>query len=399
MFWTIAVVLTLVTIVIATYPLMRKERKLDSANAYDMTIYKSQLQEIEGDVERGLIDETEAEAARAEVARRLIGAQDALEKESESDRKTLAATASVSHVESGRLNLRFAVVAIALLIPFLSLGLYFTLGSPELPAQPLQARLSKPPETQSLTELVASAEKKLAANPDDLEGWKRMAPVYARMRRTDDAIKAYRNILRLEGESVEALSDLGEVLVIKNAGVVNDEARELFQRANLLDATAPKPRFFLAIALGQSGETRDAIEKWQALVADSAEGAPWIPFAKEQIAALQKRNASGSTTEREKAQSPLAGPSKEDVDNAAELTAEDRQQMIEGMVSNLADRLNSEGGTADEWVRLIRAELVLNRPDMAAKTVTRALDALQSDVDGLEKVKASARSLGVSIDQ
>ena len=82
MFWTIAVVLTLVTIAIVIYPLMRKERELDSADAYDLKIYKSQLQEIEGDVERGLIDETEAESARAEVARRLIGAQDALEKKS-----------------------------------------------------------------------------------------------------------------------------------------------------------------------------------------------------------------------------------------------------------------------------------------------------------------------------
>ena len=172
-----------------------------------------------------------------------------------------------------------------------------------------------------------------------------------------------------------------------------------FKRANLLDATAPKPRFFLAIAEGQSGEVKDAIEKWQALIADSAEDAPWIPFANEQIAALQKRVAAGSTDNGEAAQAPLAGPSKEDVDNAAEMTAEDRQQMIKGMVANLADRLNSEGGTADEWVRLIRSELVLNRPDMAAKTVTRALDALQSDVDGLEKVKAAARSLGVSIDQ
>ena len=210
--------------------------------------------------------------------------------------------------------------------------------------------------------------------------------------------------MRIEGESVETLSDLGEVLVIQDAGVVNAEAQELFQRANLLDATAPKPRFFLAIALGQVGQEREAIKKWQELVDDSAEDAPWIPFAKNQIAALEKRLASpaegkdGYASSAESG-SGLANPSKEDVQNAAEMTAEERQQMIEGMVSNLAERLNSDGGTPDEWVRLIRAELVLNRPDMAAKTVTRALDALQSDVEGIEKVKAAARSLGVSITQ
>nr|WP_321463408.1 c-type cytochrome biogenesis protein CcmI [uncultured Cohaesibacter sp.] len=404
MFWTIAVVLTLVTIVFAIYPLMRKERKLESASAYDLTIYKSQLKEIDGDVERGLIDEAEAESARAEVARRVIGAQDALDKERTATRSD-GSSGVGSQPERDRVSLRVAVTTIALFIPLLSLGIYFALGSPDLEGQPLQARLSKPPEQQSLTELVASAERKLAANPDDLEGWKKMAPVYARMRRTEDAILAYRNILRLEGESVDALSDLGEVLVIRDAGVVKDEARALFQRANMLDATAPKPRFFIAIALGQTGEEREAILRWQALVDDSAEGAPWIPFANEQIAALQKRIASKSVADANPSNAPqtegaaLPNPSKEDVDSASEMSAEDRQQMIAGMVANLAERLKTEGGTADEWVRLIRAELVLNRPDMAAKTVTRALDALQSDIDGLEKVKAAARSLGVSIDQ
>ncbi len=402
MFWTIAVVLTLVTMAVAIYPLLRKERKIESANAYDLTIYKSQLKEIDGDVERGLIDEAEADAARAEVARRLIGAQDALDKESSEMRPNRDALSSEE--DSGTSNLKFAVVVIALLIPLLSSGLYFALGSPGLQSQPLQLRLSKPPEQQSLTELVASAERKLSRNPDDLAGWKGLAPIYARMRRTEDAIVAYRNILRIEGESVETLSDLGEVLVIQDAGVVNAEAQELFQRANLLDAAAPKPRFFLAIALGQVGQEREAIKKWQELVDDSAEDAPWIPFAKNQIAALEKRLASpaegkdGNASAAESG-SGLANPSKEDVQNAAEMTAEERQQMIEGMVSNLAERLNSDGGTPDEWVRLIRAELVLNRPDMAAKTVTRALDALQSDVEGIEKVKAAARSLGVSITQ
>ncbi|WP_319495809.1 c-type cytochrome biogenesis protein CcmI [uncultured Cohaesibacter sp.] len=402
MFWTIAVVLTLATMAVAIYPLLRKERKIESANAYDLTIYKSQLKEIDGDVERGLIDRAEADAARAEVARRLIGAQDALDKEARGAHSNSDASSSID--EAGPSNLKLAVVAIVLLIPLLSSGLYFALGSPDLQSQPLQARLSKPPEQQSLTELVASAERKLANNPDDLLGWKRLAPVYARMRRTEDAIVAYRNILRLEGESVGALSDLGEVLVIQDAGVVKAEAQELFQRANLLDAKAPKPRFFLAIALGQEGQEQEAIKKWQELVDDSAEDAPWIPFAKNQIAALEKRLASpaegnGGNASSAAASGGLANPSKEDVQNAAEMTAEERQQMIEGMVSNLAERLNSAGGTPDEWVRLIRAELVLNRPDMAAKTVTRALDALQSDVEGMEKVKAAARSLGVSITQ
>ena len=410
MFWTIAVLLTLVIVAVTIYPLLRKERQLNSANAYDVTIYRSQLKEIDGDVERGLIDVAEAEAARAEVARRLIGAQDALDKEGQVQNGSTGAPDQEETSDSRNSNLKFAVVAVALLIPILSLGLYFALGSPNLEGQPLQARLSKPASEQSLSELVATAERKLAREPDDLVGWKKIAPIYARMRRTQDAIFAYSNILRLEGESVDALSDLGEVMVIRDAGVVSRKAKELFERANLLDAKAPKPRFFLAVALGQSGQEQEAIDEWASLVEDSPEGAPWVPFAKGQIAALEKRlsdavaagqNDTSGETAQQKASggTSLSGPSQDDVEAASEMTAQERQDMVENMVANLAERLNSEGGSADEWVRLIRAELVLNRPDMAAKSVIRALDAMQSDVDGLEKVKAAARSLGLSINQ
>jgi cytochrome c-type biogenesis protein CcmH len=69
------------------------------------------------------------------------------------------------------------------------------------------------------------------------------------------------------------------------------------------------------------------------------------------------------------------------------------------MVTTLSERLESEGGSAEEWVQLIRAELVLKRPDKAAKTVNKALEALRSDVSGMEKIKAAARSLGLSANQ
>ena len=38
---------------------------------------------------------------------------------------------------------------------------------------------------------------------------------------------------------------------------------------------------------------------------------------------------------------------------------------IEAMVSGLAQRLESEGGTVDEWVRLVRSYTVLGRMDEA----------------------------------
>jgi cytochrome c-type biogenesis protein CcmH len=43
------------------------------------------------------------------------------------------------------------------------------------------------------------------------------------------------------------------------------------------------------------------------------------------------------------------------------MTPEDRQAMIEGMVAQLSDRLASDGGSVEDWERLIRSLAVLER--------------------------------------
>ncbi|SNZ07129.1 c-type cytochrome biogenesis protein CcmI [Cohaesibacter gelatinilyticus] len=388
MFWIFAALLTALAVMVILYPLSRKQKKLDSAEAYDLTVYKSQLKEIDADVKRGLIAASEADAARAEVARRLIYTQEALDAEQEN---------TSSHSGAVKVSSLLAL----LIVPVVGLGLYYHMGKPEISGQPLAERLTKDPEQQTLIERVASVERVLKANPDDIRGWKLIAPIYLTMRRPDDAIRAYGNVVRLEGETAKNLSDLGEALVVKEGGVVSQKAISLFLQANKLDRIAPKPRFFLAIALGQQDKIPQAIEAWEALISDSKPDSAWVPFAKSQIAALNKKlddTKVPAISESQRA-SAAKGPTQEDIDNASQLDAKDRQAMIENMVSTLSERLESEGGSAEEWVQLIRAELVLKRPDKAAKTVHNALDALRSDVPGMEKVKAAARSLGLSINQ
>lgn len=393
MFWIFASLLTGLAVMAILYPLSRKTKQSESADAYDLTVYKSQLQEIDGDLERGLIAEKEAEAARAEVARRLLKSQAAME-----------AAEAAENAPKGQSNVRAAAVIGLLVVPICAGGLYFSLGSPGLESQPLSARLEKSPESQTLIERVAAVERVLTTRPDDLRGWKLLAPIYLEMRRPQDAIRAFQNIIRLEGESVANLGDLGEAIVVGESGVISEKAIGVFLRANRLDPKAPKPRFFLAIALGQQGKNAEAIKAWQSLIDDSQPDSAWVPFAKDQIAGLEKKIAGPSSQpQQQEAKAAQAeepkGPSREDMEAAADLSPEERQEMIQSMVSQLAERLESEGGTAEEWVRLIRAELVLKRPDMAAKTVNKALQAMQSDVEGLEKVKAAARSLGLSINQ
>ena len=53
------------------------------------------------------------------------------------------------------------------------------------------------------------------------------------------------------------------------------------------------------------------------------------------------------------------------------MDAGERSSMIRGMVERLATRLKNEGGDAEQWLRLVRAYMVLGERDKAARCPTR----------------------------
>src|SRR3954469_13457407 len=123
----------------ACLPLLFALRRPASAGAERsaVAIYKDQRGELEHDVERGVIQPDEAQAARTEIVRRLIKADG-------------------SPAERGRPHpgLRAAATVAVVAMPIAALALYLVLGSPNLADQPLAARLAAPAPTQDVAALV-----------------------------------------------------------------------------------------------------------------------------------------------------------------------------------------------------------------------------------------------------
>ena len=72
---------------------------------------------------------------------------------------------------------------------------------------------------------------------------------------------------------------------------------------------------------------------------------------------------------------------------------EAQKAMIEGMVSRLANRLASDGGSVDEWSRLIRAYTVLHETDKAKEALAECAQGARSRPErGREPRRARARS-------
>ncbi|MEJ8573100.1 c-type cytochrome biogenesis protein CcmI [Microbaculum marinum] len=370
--WVTFAVLTGIAVLAVLVPLSRARARQVSGRESDIAVYKDQLREVEADLKRGVINGAEAQAARIEVGRRL-----------------LAADRAARDTGPVRSLARPVAVAVIVLLPLFSLATYLLLGSPDLPGQPLSARLEAPTQGQDVNVLVARVEEHLAENPEDGQGWEVVAPVYMRLGRYREAAAAYANAVRLLGSTAEREADHGEALVVAGDGIVTSEAKAAFERALEHAPGYPKARFFLAIAAEQDGDTEGAVAKWRALLADTPPDAPWREAVTRRLAGL------GEDVGDVAGAGDMPGPSAEEVAAAQAMSAEDRAQMIAGMVDGLAGRLAEDGRDLDGWLRLARAYVVLGEPDKARGALASARQNYPDDVAASERIDAAARALGL----
>ncbi|MBB3978636.1 cytochrome c-type biogenesis protein CcmH [Rhizobium azooxidifex] len=386
LFWILVAVLTAAVAIVLLLPLLRAGRNADSAEAHDAEVYRDQLDELRRDEAAGLIGGAEAELARAEIARRLIAAS----------ARGQAAHAETALPASETRRNRLAQVIVVVLLPAIGLCLYLLQGRPELPAQPLAARLAAP--GNDLNILLARAEQHLAENPDDGAGWELLAPIYARNGRLDDAANAYRQAIRILGGSTGRLDGYAETLIALADGIVTKDAREVLEQSQALDASNPRTRFYLALALEQEGKRDEARGAFEALAKDSPADAPWLPLVDRHIASLGG-DAGGQTA----GQAPVqpgngapGGPTEEDVAAAGQMDAQGRQQMIEGMVDSLAARLKENPDNFEGWMRIIRSYVVLDQRRAAEEALAVALKSFPPESDNGRQLLALAGELRIT---
>jgi len=366
--WLLLALMTAVAIFAVLWPLARRGDTLRSGS--DLAVYRDQLEEIRHDQATGLIGESEAAAAQVEVSRRLIAAADA------------EATPQQPQSDLAAVWRRRTVAAAALaLLPAGALALYLALGSPLLPAQLLAAQ----PERPTIAQLVAKVEAHLAKNPNEPRGWEVVAPIYLRMGRFDDAVKARRNVLALNGPSAEAHAGLGEALMAAANGVVTAEALAQFKAAIALDPQHVKARFFLGLAAEQDGRIDEAVAIWRALIEAAPPDAPWVELVRSELI----RVAAGPSV------GPSVGPSDAQVNEAGAMTPEQRTAMIKGMVERLAERLNKDGSDFEGWLRLVRSYTVLGDRERAIAAAGQARRLFAGDPERLKRIEELLKGLGL----
>lgn len=365
--WLLFAAMTGAAIAALLRPLSRRIEA--EADHRELDLYKDQLAEISRDLERGLIEPVEAEAAKVEVSRRLIAAADALEK-----RKAEGAG------KRGKAR-RSAALAIIVAVPAISLAIYLALGSPALPDLPFSQRMAAPVDKLPLDALVLRVEQHLKDDPKDIRGWEVLGPAYVRQQRYADAVNAWSEAIALGGETAGRLAARGEARALAEGGVVVPAAREDFAKAAALDPKEPRAQYYLGIAEIEDGKKDAAAKRWKALLASAPKDAPWRESVEAELAALENP---GQTQ---------PGPTADQVGAAANMSPEARQQMIEGMVGKLAARLEKAPNDLQGWLRLIRAYGVLGKRAEAETALARARATFAGDKAALASLDDAEKDL------
>ena len=454
-FWIAAGLLTLAALVAVVVPILRARAEARRAADYDIEVYRDQLKEVERNKTRGLVGEEEAEAAKAEIGRRILEAD---------QRRQKAASEGAS---GSRLTVRAAAVGVALVVPAGAVALYLTEGNPGLESQPFASRNlpddagTRSPDAardssgraaarraarapaaarassvraqqgQSLAQAEANLTSKLEQNPDNVDDWVLLGRTRLAMQRYGAAVEAFEQAIKRAPDRPQAQAFYGEALVMANQGTVVPKAQQAFQKVRDQVPDDPRSRFYLGLAEKQAGNPQAALDIWKRLVADAPPGAPYLEAISQQMAQVERElgiepgttfaevkpeaPADGQGTQTAQTQGGQAGgngngggsgggsgggapnPSEEQVEAAQNMSAEDRQEMIQGMVDRLASRLEENPQDAQGWQRLIRSYSVLGEGEKATQALAEGLAVFEGNQAVRQQLKVAAQQQGVAM--
>lgn len=430
--WFVLTIMSSVAAVLVSAPFIRRFDRRRAGWAGDIEVYRDQLKEVESELQQGLIDDAQAETARAEIKRRALAA----------DRMEQPALPNLSQGERN-----FAVMGVTGIVVLGSVGLYAVTGNPDLPSvrgsgapRPASVFTRELPTLESITgatqspadeeqrqarlqtglppvdEMIRRLAARLLQNPKDVAGWRTLGWSYASIGHFSEAAEAYAKAIELSPGAAEIRSARIEVLIKSADGIITADARNAIEETLAVDPKDARARFFKGLAKEQDGDKASARAEWTELLKDVNSDESWVADLKDKLSELDRdtgggaarpgapkpRTAGGLLEALRTSRAPQPsraserGPREEDVRAAEAMPAGDRAAMIQGMVAGLADRLEKSPRDADGWIKLIRSRVVLGETELAKRALAHGLEVFADDEQQRDRIAAAAQQLGLS---
>ncbi len=245
---------TLIVLALVLGPLLKPARAPATREAFDRAVYRDQLKELEREVARGAVAESEAATARLELQRRLLAA--------DSDDKA-ASTGTRKPLLAG---------ALALAIMLIAGGLYWRLGSPGVPDDPYADRQTERDQVaqqqaqlNQIRGMVAKLADDMKQHPDDLDGWLRLGRSYAVLGQPDDAAAAFAQAEKLKPNDPAVLMAEAQALMAGRplSEQITPQVIALLERIQTIDPDEPAVLWYLGLHAAQQGDFKTARADWE----------------------------------------------------------------------------------------------------------------------------------------
>tara|TARA_Y100000748_G_scaffold286298_1_gene269500 strand:+ start:555 stop:1784 length:1230 start_codon:yes stop_codon:yes gene_type:complete len=277
LFWSIASSFLLISIIVIIRTLFRN----NDAKYSNKATHDQKLREIYIDIENKLISESEAKDAIIEL-KKLI------QKDSE----------NIDFTNSKLRNLKIRSkkiisILIFILVPVFVLTIYSYIGSSnsiKLLATNTSSQELSNDNLVSVEEMLKGVERRLIDDPDNANDWLMLANSYVVLKRYTDAIRAYENLYRLNGDDPSLLFRYADVLAMANSGIFKGKPTELVKKGLQLDPENTMGLWLAGLAEYEEGRINKAIDYWQRVLPKLEKGSDEEKNIKKYIEFAAKEN-------------------------------------------------------------------------------------------------------------
>lgn len=247
LFWILCAAILLVAILFVAIPLWRGTSKNNSVvrDAANLEILRDQITEMDADLKNGLLTQELHEQGKRELQVRLL--------EEVGDSQGV-------EVSNKPHPLKITAIALAVLMPLASIGLYLMIGNPQA-FQPVHGMIAMPRTQDDLKSL----EEKVTQNPNDPEALVVLARAYVELERYADGSRIYASLVKIIPDEPILWADYADALAMTHNSLLGGPTK-LLERALELNPNHEKSLYLSGTAAMERGDYQAAVRHWEKLL-------------------------------------------------------------------------------------------------------------------------------------
>ena len=250
-FILLTLVIAVITVLLLLRPLFSKEVQQSKVerDAVNIQAAATRLSELKLELENGLISQERFDNYKLELE---TAALDDLGN----------ATSYETQEHKGN---KILAVIVALLVPILSIVIYQQQGNEAAFHPELQIDESAI-ASQEIEKMLATVEKEVLGNPDDVEGRIALGQVYVELERYSDAANVYRELNELRPNEPDVLVNYAEVLARSHGNRLTGKPTELLNAALEIEPKHGRALWLAGFAEQQADNKDGALAHWRNLL-------------------------------------------------------------------------------------------------------------------------------------